>query len=529
MFRYNNRFKGDILKYILIPCIEHSFEANEHLALIGTSPEPELDSDSNIVSVFMSKIIDTENPSTQSDSVRIYLLQLSSVFVQFAHEYIHDVNNKKQGTKLRRLMTFAWPCLLAKTCVDPVNKYNGLLLLSHIISKFAIHKRIVLQIFHSLLKAYQPEAKQLVREALDILTPTFPTRTDEGYITLSTWIKKILIEENHSTAQLAHICYIIVKYDTVFYFIRHSLINHLIISLQKISLSANSTPENRTLAIDLAEVILKWEAKRFSEYERFKLDELEQADSLLAKHPDLFKPFDKHVSDFIINFFIRISLIDSNSNAAINSSAANFQQQQHQIQQATQQTDILSRRCLNLFKLAISTDLFANADLKMDFIEKIMISLESTHFSNPLVSVLTANGQQPPQQQAQQQSQPNYSSITICLEIVTYLVESTTNKSKIQQILRSIQKGLSLCIISNNNRIVRSIGLLIEKLMSTLPIECFNYNPMLNNATSSSGNDSTQQSQQQHQQIQSQQQQQQQYDPIYLLFGQPEGNTFCLV
>ena len=43
-------------------------------------------------------------------------------------------------------MTFAWPCLLAKSCVDPATKYHGHLLLAHIIAKFAIHKRIVLQV-----------------------------------------------------------------------------------------------------------------------------------------------------------------------------------------------------------------------------------------------------------------------------------------------------------------------------------------------------------------------------------------------
>lgn len=43
-------------------------------------------------------------------------------------------------------MTFAWPSLLPRNCVDPANKYHGHLLLAHIIAKFAIHKRIVLQV-----------------------------------------------------------------------------------------------------------------------------------------------------------------------------------------------------------------------------------------------------------------------------------------------------------------------------------------------------------------------------------------------
>ena len=82
------------------------------------------------------------------DSVCILLLQLSSLLVEHAAPHIHDSNNKRQGAKLRRLMTFAWPCLLPKQCVDPATKYHGHLLLAHIIAKFAIHKRIVLQVFH---------------------------------------------------------------------------------------------------------------------------------------------------------------------------------------------------------------------------------------------------------------------------------------------------------------------------------------------------------------------------------------------
>ncbi len=253
-FIYSNRLKANILQYIIIPCFQYCFENNQHAQLIGGPPQPEIDSEDNIISVFINKVVDPENTYAITDSVRIFLLQLSSLFVQHAHDYIHDVNNKKQGTKLRRLMTFAWPCLLAKNCVDPFNKYHGHLLLSHIISKFAIHKRIVLQVFHSLLKAHAAEAKLVVRQALEILTPSFPTRMDDGYLTLASWTKKILIEENHTIAQLSHMLYIIVKYHKVYYLIRHTIINHMITSFQKIGMSVSSTQENRQLAIDITEV-----------------------------------------------------------------------------------------------------------------------------------------------------------------------------------------------------------------------------------------------------------------------------------
>lgn len=91
------------------------------------------------------QVLDPEKQADLADSLRIYLLQFSTLLVEHAPHHIHD-NNKSRNSKLRRLMTFAWPCLLPKTCVDPACKYSGHLLLAHIIAKFAIHKKIVLQV-----------------------------------------------------------------------------------------------------------------------------------------------------------------------------------------------------------------------------------------------------------------------------------------------------------------------------------------------------------------------------------------------
>ncbi len=93
----------------------------------------------------VSKVLDPEKQADLLDSLRICLLQFSTLLVEHAPHHIHD-NNKSRNSKLRRLMTFAWPCLLPKACVDPACKYSGHLLLAHIIAKFAIHKKIVLQV-----------------------------------------------------------------------------------------------------------------------------------------------------------------------------------------------------------------------------------------------------------------------------------------------------------------------------------------------------------------------------------------------
>lgn len=73
--------------------------------------------------LFLSnQVIDPENPFACSDAVRISLLQFACLLLEQASAHIHDANNKKQGNKLRRLMTFAWPCLLGKNYVDPATR-----------------------------------------------------------------------------------------------------------------------------------------------------------------------------------------------------------------------------------------------------------------------------------------------------------------------------------------------------------------------------------------------------------------------
>jgi transformation/transcription domain-associated protein len=572
-FIYSQRLKANILQYILIPCFQYCFENNQHCELIGGPPQPDIDSDTDIISVFINKVIHLDSdgqqqtaggggstvtppspgqPTTsssttttttvvssqpQSDAVRIFLLQLSSLFVQYAHDYIHDVNNKKQGTKLRRLMTFAWPCLLAKNCVDPFNKYHGQLLLSHIISKFAIHKRIFLQVYHSLLKAHAPEAKIVVRQALEILTPSFPTRIEDGYLTLATWTKKILVEDSHSVSQLAHMLYIIVKYHRVYYLIRHPLINPMIGAFQKVGSfnTLNSTPENRQLAIDLTQVILRWEAQCVRESQIYHSDpncpnidqaEKAQLEQLLLKHNDMLKPFDKHIAECILNLFIRIACpLNELSNQQVHN-----QQQQQQQQQQHIMNEILAKRCLGLFQTAISNDIWPNAEIKFDVIDKILLKIETTPpaaaAAVAAATSTTTPTATPSAATAELNQNQKYTSICTCIEIITFLIENIakTGKnelSKIQFIFHSIQRGMTACLMNLNSQTAKPLSKLIQKIMKILPIECFNVNPTvtapngINLSTSPSASLSHQQQQPQ--------QQQEQIDSIYYLFGQPEG------
>ena len=83
-----------IIQYILLPCFQQSFEGGEGEKLIGGPAQPDQDNPDNIVSVFINKVIDPENPFGNSDAVRILLLQFSSLLVEQAAPHVHDAANK---------------------------------------------------------------------------------------------------------------------------------------------------------------------------------------------------------------------------------------------------------------------------------------------------------------------------------------------------------------------------------------------------------------------------------------------------
>ena len=122
---YPQELKAKVLQYIIIPMFATSFEKGETEQLIGGPPEPDEDSPDNLISIFINDIIILKSPFRISDSVRIFILQLSCLLLEQASAHIHDAANKRQGVKLKLLMTYAWPCLVANNCVDPATKYLG--------------------------------------------------------------------------------------------------------------------------------------------------------------------------------------------------------------------------------------------------------------------------------------------------------------------------------------------------------------------------------------------------------------------
>ncbi|KAK1124236.1 hypothetical protein K0M31_006611 [Melipona bicolor] len=455
----SQELKANVLQLIIIPCFAVSFERNEGAKLIGGDPMPYQDNPENVVSVFISKIIDPDNPFGSADCVRISLLQFSCLLVEQASQHIHDVSNKRQGNKLRRLMTFAWPCLLGKNCVDPTTRYHGHLLLSHIIAKFAIHKRIVLQVFHSLLKAHALDARNIVRQALEILTPAMPVRMEDGNTMLTHWTKKIIVEEGHSMQQLFHILQLVVRHYKVYYPVRHHLVQHIVNSIQRLGFSPSATIEHRRLAVELAEVIIKWELHRIkdeAESESIKNkpvigsvkrpanEELTGTKRMITQaatgsttvpvpilprmEPGSTKPIERAHADAILNFLLRLAC-QVNDVTTIHGNPG----------------EQLSRRCVALLKMALKPDVWPQCcDLMLGWLDKVLASVDS--------------------------AQPNYGNISTALEVLTFLL-GAMKREQILSSFKSLQRGIGACIASSNTKVIRLVHGLLSRLMTIFPAE----------------------------------------------------------
>lgn len=368
-------------------------------------------------------------------------------------------------------MTFAWPCLLGKNYVDPATRYHGHLLLSHIIAKFAIHKRIVLQVFHSLLKAHAVEARSVVRQALEILTPAMPQRMEDGNTMLTHWTKKIIVEDGHSVQQLFHILQLVVRHYKVYYPVRHALVGHMVAAMQRLGFSATASLEHRRLAVDLAEVTLKWELQRIRDHshddgavsiatspgsvmKRLSLDEsgLEARKTLNTgwaspqtqaqvqgqagpsrQEPDAAKPLDRQHVDVVVNLLLRLACQVNEGNLAVGGAGGVTPGEQ------------LSRRCVMLLKTALKPDVWPHhCEPKLTWLDKVFSNAEAN--AGGCANACTG------------------------LELLVFLL-SVLRREQILAALKPLQRGLAACVASTNPKIVRLTHNFLAKLTAIFPTE----------------------------------------------------------
>lgn len=164
---------------------------------------------------------------------------------------------------------------------------SAYVLIATFLEKYESPSKIIVQIYVALLKAHQPEARSLVREALDILTPALPLRVavpvpegETGPPYWAKWTRRILVEDVGNVPLMINVYQLIVRHPDLFYPTRELFIPHMVTALPKLAIASSAqVGDTRVLTLDVIELILKWERKRLelAKHENAKTDVDSQA------------------------------------------------------------------------------------------------------------------------------------------------------------------------------------------------------------------------------------------------------------
>ncbi|XP_050062544.1 transformation/transcription domain-associated protein-like [Aphis gossypii] len=443
----SNLFKSKILQYIILPSVSASYENNEQQALIyGTSDHS--DSTGNIVKSYIYQLINHEvPPGIGDDSIRIHLLQLGCMLVDdFPVNKESAYSPDELCENLKRVMSYAWrPCSLEKNCVDPTAQYSGHLLLSYIIASYHVDSQIIIQVFHELLKAHHVEVKIVVRQALDLITPALSIRMNNGNKLLCQCTKKIIVEEAHLMQQLFHVLHLVVRHYNVYYPIRHRLIQHMLNTMYKLAFISSATFEQKKLAVEIAEVIIKWELQRIRNENNTAENSMEEnVIKMKLKSPVSLQldDYDKDVSisknDLVVvlNYLAKLAC---QVNDGVSGSMA----------------ELLSKRCIVLLRTALKSEGIMSRCidmLKLAWMENVFCTVSSLEpaTNNAATAIVVAN-------------------IASAFDLLTFFL-TILPKEQLLNTIKPLQKSLYDCITTTNIKIGRMAHAFLTRLIYIFPM-----------------------------------------------------------
>ncbi|KAF9581361.1 hypothetical protein BGW38_001654, partial [Lunasporangiospora selenospora] len=201
----------------------------------------------------------SEDNQYTDDALKIELLQMTSLILQFASDLIADAR--------KDIIIFGWNYLKID---DITGKQAAYVLIARFIAAYDTPSKIIIQIYVALLRAHQNEARALVKQALDIVAPVLPKRIvmtadSPKNPTWARWTQRVLVEDGHSGSQLVNVYQLLVRHPDLFYESREHFLPQIVTTLSKLGLVQSAGVESRALTVNLAELILTWERRRNSE------------------------------------------------------------------------------------------------------------------------------------------------------------------------------------------------------------------------------------------------------------------------
>lgn len=200
------------------------------------------------------------------DALRVELLQMSTLMV----EHGSDVLAAQGATKLDAIK-FGWAFLSAD---DVTVKHAAYVFIARFLQKFESPLKIVGQVYIGLLRLPPSDGRALVRKALEILVPALPERVPckPGQTPLWVkWTKRTLLDEGHNTLQLCTILQLLTTYPDLFYESREIFVPHMVTSLAKLGFASSATADSKKLAIDLVDLLVKWDSAEEEEAPRKRI------------------------------------------------------------------------------------------------------------------------------------------------------------------------------------------------------------------------------------------------------------------
>mmetsp|Transcript_18261 Transcript_18261/g.56203 ORF Transcript_18261/g.56203 Transcript_18261/m.56203 type:complete len:2156 (-) Transcript_18261:318-6785(-) len=242
------------LRFIVTPMLISTFESKRSSTKVTWSTDTRRLLSAGSLNVFVRCALDTANRKVHwySEALRVELLKLTTVLIEHLGQEL--VEHRKD------LIKFAWNHLKSE---DSLSKQWAYVNVCRFVATYETPPKIILQVYVALLRTFQPEARELVKVALDVLIPALPKRLPMAdFIKAIKWTKKIMYEEGHALAQLVHMWQLVVRHPTLFFPYRSQFMPQMVNSLNRLGLPPNCPVENRQLAVALADLILNWEYKK---------------------------------------------------------------------------------------------------------------------------------------------------------------------------------------------------------------------------------------------------------------------------
>ncbi|KAL0949509.1 hypothetical protein HGRIS_009561 [Hohenbuehelia grisea] len=214
----------------------------------------------------MHRTIWHPNATSQNvdDAVKMELLHFTTVLVQHYAEFLEDAK--------KDIIKWAWQYIT--TAEDPILKQTAYLLTARFFAAFPTPQKFIIRAWTGLLRPPLTDGKTSIRqEALAALVPSLP-KTEPGDQSFPQWAlttRRLLTEEG--IAQILVVYSLIAKHPQLFFSVRQLFIPHIVNSLSKLGLSSTSSPEYRSLTIDVLQIIYDWEKQAHEESDAMDTDD----------------------------------------------------------------------------------------------------------------------------------------------------------------------------------------------------------------------------------------------------------------